>query len=656
MNCDRAQPVLSARMDGERVAERDAEAAALHAATCPRCAAFAEGAMRVRTAVRIRPAEPVPDLVGPIMSAVARGAEGRRLRALRPAVPGLRPALGRGPRHRRRRTLAPAVAAAIAGVVAGSVVVGGPWQRPTDRPIAAAAVVREVRMAAPRIEAFRGTYAIVERGFSPSVPERRFEMEVAFRSPQRFRLEVRDRTEYPSRSWTPNDLTYVEGPAATFLSGPSGCPGDLAPAICPPTRAIVTEVSTFSTAAPLSGDVVLPLATFASPRGFDVMGRGALAGREVVRVALSFDRASAMFPFLRLGGSWRPVFDRDRVVLTLDAGSWRPVRWVVTPSASPERRGWELRFGLPQEEAGTAILDVRLVSSSDRAPDRSAFAIPGDVAPAVRSLEAAAARLGHVPAVPAETGSLELVSVVLPAPTVPATPTSVAVFADGLDYLRVGERRGWRGPGPFGPLDAEAELVRLPGGGVAYYEPAGEGFGRRLALHTDDADVYLETNLPRGRLLEIAASLPGRGRPLPAAWLDRSSDGIEVERVPLRAALRAAGVPRIEGRLPGGYRIVSAEVSSLRGGPTGVTLHLRQPEMDVAGEPLVLHVEPATALPPASGSSQTVRLVAGEAHWSPARSLLEWVHRGTYHSLRGTLPLARLLEVANAVIRSEGGA
>jgi hypothetical protein len=651
VNCDRAQPVLSARMDGERVAQRDAEAAARHAATCPRCAAFADGAMRVRTAVRIRPAEPVPDLVGSIMSAVARDAAGRgRLRVLRPASRA-------SPRHLRRRALAPVAAAAIAGVVAGSVLVGGPWQRPTDRPIAAAAVVREVRMAAPRIEAFQGTYAIVERGFFPSIPERRFQMEVGFRSPQRFRLEVRDRTEYPSRSWTPNDLTYVEGPAATYLSGPSGCPADLAPSICPPTRTSVTEVSSFSTAAPLSGEVILPLATFASPRGFEVVDRRAVEGREVLRVALSFDRASAMFPFLRVGGSWRPVFDRDRVVLTLDARSWQPVRWVVTPSGSPDRRGWELRFGLPQEEPGTAILDVWLVSSSDRPPDRSAFAIPGDVAPAVGSLEAAAARLGHVPAVPAETGSLELVSVVLPARTAPSTPSSVAVFADGLDYLRVGERRGWRGPGPFGPLDAEAELVRLPGGGVAYYEPAGEGFGRRLALHTDEADLYLETNLPRGRLLEIAASLPGRGRALPAGWLDRSADGIDVERVPLRVALRAAGLQAVAGRLPGGYRIVSAEVSSLRGATTGVTLHLRQSEMDVAGEPLVLRVEPAATLPRASsGSLQTVGLVSGEARWSPGRSVLEWVHRGAYHSLQGPLQLARLVEVANAVIRAEGGA
>jgi hypothetical protein len=98
-------------------------------------------------------------------------------------------------------------------------------------------------------------------------------------------------------------------------------------------------------------------------------------------------------------------------------------------------------------------------------------------------------------------------------------------------------------------------------------------------------------------------------------------------------------------------------VSSLSGGSTGVTLHLRQPEMDDAGEPLVVHVEPATTLPPASsGSSQTVELVAGEARWSPGRSLLEWVRRGAYHSLQGRLPLARLVEVANAVIRAEGGA
>ena len=198
MNCDAVQLVLSARMDGDRVAARQAAAAVAHAETCTRCRTFGERSARIRSAVRIRAAEPVPDLVEPIMAAVAR-------ERVRPTVPLLveRRSRRRSPRHRRRPApLAPAVAAAVAGLVLGSVLVGGPWQSVEDRPIAAAAVVRNVRTVAPTLDAFHGAYTIHEFGLSREVPERLFDMEVAFRSPQRFRLEVRDRTIYPTRSWT----------------------------------------------------------------------------------------------------------------------------------------------------------------------------------------------------------------------------------------------------------------------------------------------------------------------------------------------------------------------------------------------------------------------------------------------------------------------
>jgi hypothetical protein len=652
MNHEQAQLVLSARMDGERVTPREAEAATTHAAGCARCRTFADRSARVRSFVRIRPAEPVPDLVDGIMAAVAtERARPAAIRTIRRAV------LRRSSPH-PTRWLAPTAAAAIAGLVAGSVLVGGPWRHPAGRPIAAAALVGEVRRAAPTIDAFQGVYTILERGFSPDVSERRFQMDVAFRSPQRFRLQVADRTAYPVASWTPNDLTYIEHVPATYMAGPSGCPADLPPAVCPRTRATVTRLTEFSTSAPLPADVVLPLATFASPRGFRVVGGGTLEGRDAVRIELNFDRAAPMFPFLRIGGSWRPFFDSDRVVLWLDAGSWQPIRWTVFPSANPERREWELRFGLPVEPTTTAILDVRLRSSSEEAPDASLFDIPGMVARAVRSLPDARQELGYTPATPAEPGDLDLVSVVLPPQPAPGTPRSLIVYADGLDYLRVGERLHWSGPGPFGPLDPEAEEVTLQGGGVAYFEPAGEGFGRRVALHATTGDLYLESNLSRERLLEIAASIPIRGRPLPASWLERSANELEIERVPVRLALAEAGLPdSLSEGLPGGYVIASAELAAIGGETQGIALNLRQPEMDAAGEPLTLHVERARSLPPASSASRSrVDLVAGSGRWSPGRSLLEWIGGGRYHSLQGPLPLATLMDVANAVTEAEAGA
>ena len=516
MNCEAAQLVLSTRMDGERVSVRHAEAAVEHAETCARCRAFAERSARIRSGVRIRAAEPVPDLVDPIMAAVAR----ERTRPVPlPRVDRRTDAVSDRARHRRPWTLAPAVAAAIAGMVLGSVLVGGPWQSPANRPIAAATVVRNVRTVAPTLDAFEGRYVIHEFGLDPAVPERVLDMLVAFRSPQRFRLEVQDRTIYPSPSWTPTDLRYIQDVTTTFTSGPSGCPGDLPADVCPRTRAAVTHLSEFSAAAPLPADLVLPISTFGSATGFQVLGEDRIGGRDAIRVRLSFERAAPMFPFLRIGGTWRPFFDRDPVLLWLDARSWLPLRIVVHPVAEPRTP----RVGAAVRPGGRVARSRRSwtcgsSSVSEEPPDASTSS-------GSRDLPAAASRTGwrtsrtRIGYLPGDIRRIRATSSWSRSscrrPSAPATPSSVLVYAEGLDYLKVGERRDWAGPGPFGPLDPVAQRVPLRDDGVAYYEPAGEGFGRRLAIHTPTADLFLETNLPRERLLEIAASLPVVGRPAP---------------------------------------------------------------------------------------------------------------------------------------------
>jgi hypothetical protein len=656
VNCDAVQLVLSARMDGDRVAARQAAAAVAHAETCTRCRTFGERSARIRSAVRIRAAEPVPDLVEPIMAAVAR----ERVRSRVPLLAERRVRPLR-PRHRRRpTTLAPAAAAAVAGLVLGSVLVGGPWQSAEDRPIAAAAVVRNVRTVAPTLDAFHGAYTIREFGLSREVPERFFDMEVAFRSPQRFRLEVHDRTIYPSRSWTPTHLRFIQDVATTFTSGPSGCPGDLPARVCPRTRAAVTYLSEFSAAAPLPADLVLPVTTFGSAAGFEVVGSDRIGDRNAIRVRLSFERAAPMFPFLRMGGTWRPFFDRDPVLLWLDARSSLPLRMLVHPSRSPERSAWELRYGLGVESPEKPILDVQLVSVSTEPPSFELFRIPGvsEEPTAPRRLEDLPDRIGYLPATPTDRGDLELVSIVLPPRSAPAAPRSMLVYAEGLDYLKVGERRDWVGPEPFGPLDPGAQQILLDGGGVAYYEPAGEGFGRRLAIHADGADVFLETNLPRGRLLEIASSLPLVGRPLPPVPRDGGSAGIDVERIDVAEGLAVAGLPASLARsLPSGYIVASAERSSVGSALEGVTLHLRQIDIDAAGEPLTLHVERDTGMPPPSSSEQGLISFAGlEARWTPSRFELEWVDRGVYHSLQGVMDLRSLIEIAGAIAAVRTGA
>ena len=145
MNCRRAQPLLSAAMDGVHLSADERRAIEDHVGGCASCTAFERGALQVRTAVRIRAAENVPDLTDRIMATVARGTE----------RPARRPIRSRRPARPRR--LLPVIAAAIAGLMVGSLLVGGPW-RAHPRTAWASEIELGVRQAAPSIDAFQGSY------------------------------------------------------------------------------------------------------------------------------------------------------------------------------------------------------------------------------------------------------------------------------------------------------------------------------------------------------------------------------------------------------------------------------------------------------------------------------------------------------------------
>ena len=490
MNCDLAQRSLSARLDGE-LHGSEAVAADEHVAGCTRCRTFLARAERVRAAVRIRPAEPVPDLVARIVG---------QLDAVTPARSPVRRLPG-APLLQRWRRAMQAAAALVVGIVVGSVLVGGPFRARNPDAISANAIVRGVRGASPQLDSFGGTFEVVERGLAADVPVRRFGVRALFLAPQRFRLDVVDRTTYPSASWIPSDVTYVENVATTFRSGPTGCPTGLPEGSCPATRTTVTRGSTL-------GDLMVPATTFGSARGFRVLGTDSVDGREVVHVQLTFAKATPMLPFLWLDDTWRPFFPGDRVVVALDAESWLPRRIVVFPAATQARGAWELRFGLPAEDPSRAILEVAATSVTLTAPDRSLFEIPGEPHEdlSIADLEE---RLGYRPAAPLLTGDLELASSI--APRVRGHgPRWVLVYANGLDYLRLSELSG--AGSSVDPLSRE---VVLPGGAPASFTPAGRGEAGRLVIHGERTNLLLESNLPMRAVLEIAGSIPMRNRGAP---------------------------------------------------------------------------------------------------------------------------------------------
>ena len=635
MNCDRAQAAISERMDGERLPGRVATMVESHVEGCANCRAFAERASSVRAAVRIRPAERIPDLVEPIMARVASVDLPRATRTGRRRAGGARP-----------RSLAPVAAALSVGLVAGSLVVGGPWQDRDGRSVASAAdVIRRVGVAARHVQAYHATFTIEERGLQPDVPLRSFQAELWFAAPSRYRLDVHDTTRYPTKAWTPTDLRYVEAGTAVMQRGPTGCPAILPPSECLPTRRVVRYRSAYSTEAPLVTDLVVPLEVLANPRGLTVERTGTVLGREAVLVRTSFARAAPLLPFLQMGGTWRPFFHGDRVDLWVDAGDWSPLRWTVYPSESPERADWELRFGRLPEPADTPILDVAVTATDHEAPGRGRFAA-AHATPTVPVTELAE-RVGFHPVTPTATEDLALTEAAAPGGG-GGGPQSILTYSSGLTYVRVAERRHWNALGLFGQVDEGAERVQV-GDGVAYYEPADERQGRRLAIHTEDTNLYLESNLPREDLLAVAASLPLDGVALP----DPEGSGVRAHARRLTLAQAQArttfrfGLP---DRLPSGYVLASVERAVI-GGVEGVTLLLRQRESDLGAEPVRIHLEATDALPPAAASDQeTVALGDIEARWTPSQHRLEWIRRGVYRSIDGAgVDLPTLMAIAASV-------
>src|SRR5262249_10531060 len=156
-------------------------------------------------------------------------------------------------------------------------------------------------------------------------------------------------------------------------------------------------------------DLVLPLTALGTSRGVHVVGTGTTLGRDAVMVELSFARARSLFPFLELGGTWRPFFAGDRAVVALDRTAWVPLRATVYPAAGAERRAWEPRSGLPGDPPADPTLDVRAVSVDDRVPPASMFAIPGGRATTL-SLSELSTAVGYVPITPTEPDGLRFAS------------------------------------------------------------------------------------------------------------------------------------------------------------------------------------------------------------------------------------------------------
>ncbi|MEX0790048.1 MAG: hypothetical protein WD178_04660, partial [Actinomycetota bacterium] len=318
---------------------------------------------------------------------------------------------------------------------------------------------------------------------------------------------------YPAGDWPRNDIALAVDGGHWRLEEPSTCPRLALPA-CGTGGSRVRAISgrePFDGDTPLPTDIILPLRTLAGTQRVEVVGTDRVAGRDVVQVRIAYRDALALFGFLQVGGSWRPFHPTDQVTLTLDRTTWVPVAYEVRASGSAERIRWADGQGVAADRDGQVIFEAtaREIRYDLDGPGPGMPAEPQGVRDGGfvdLDMAALTRRGGFEPLEPAALQGLSRYRAGVYRD--PGRSGEVLVsYAGGLSWLKIRQTESWDQEALFGNVGPLAAAVDLPGGGVAYYEPATADLGRRLSIHSEDRDLYLESNLSPEDLLEVAGSL-----------------------------------------------------------------------------------------------------------------------------------------------------
>lgn len=603
LRCDQVRVELSARLDGE-VDAPTSQSLDEHLAACPACSRHEASLRRTRSALRIQPAVPVPDLTNAIMERVS----------------------SEGPRARRRddwrsgvRIASLAAAAAALLLLSASL----PFDDDPLQSAQASEIAKEVRAAAEKLDTYRATFSIVERGWHEDVEARRFRARVWFDAPENFRLQVRDLTTYPDKRWPQNDVDLVANARRWWIEEPSTCPSEALPACALSAgseQRSVVQRQPFDGTSTLPTDIIVPLETLASSEDFTVLGRDVVAGRSSINVALPYRQAIPLVNALQPGGLWRSFHPLDRVEIWLDSHTWFPLRYEVVADTSKERAMWAKLQGL-RDQGGQRLLSVRATSFSEPTVPQSIFDPP--VEGIVRS--------GGF----SERDFAETTSWIRPSYLAGLTPYRAGVtqgqrtvtYTSGMTWLKVTSSES-------PTIGAEtAQEVELPNGTFAYYQPATEVLKRRIDILGKHSQVHLESNLARSMLLEVASSIDIAGNRIPRL-LERHKQR-RVLRLDPDVALEQSAFASAPRYLPSGYRASVALLSKSEPGGRTLTIYYRRREAEYAGDGIRITQSPSIELlaPSAEQSFGVTIRDLEKARWVPERGELEWIDGGVYRSV-----------------------
>jgi hypothetical protein len=584
MRCDDARPRLSVAMD-EPLDPSEASALDAHVEGCTACTAFAAHLATLRRELRFERLAPadVPDVAPAVLDAV---------------------------RRRRPPPWWSRVAAAfLGGALLGAAIIGVRVGPPTH--VAAADLAARVLVAQHAVRSLDARVTIVERGYHPDVPERRFTGTLAYRAPESLAIRLTDRTTYPTGRWVPGDTALVIDGARAWATGPAPCPRALLPDCTPATPALwaADGREPFDPGVPVPLDLIVPVRSFAHGDPATALEARDVEGRLAVGVEVSAAQIAPLLDGLRRAGAWRAVHPTDRARLWLDAELLVPVAVAVVAGDDPDRQLWAARHAyadppdIPFLEVTLADARINADVVADRFPPAPAHARTRDG--------------GFRPG---------------PATVHPGwLPEGMEAYRHGVagesQQTRIGswtDGRAWivvrRAPRKASTPAEAARHVDLPRSGVAAVGDAGS----RVTLHTGDEQVVVTGSVDEETLLRVADSLGLVGLPVTATFKQPAD---------VRGLVPAEEIS--------GFAPPEAEAG---GQPDRIVLRYQGP----GGRAFVLTQVRARQLsPPLGADVRGVQVRDTVGRYTPALSTLEWAEEGWVLSLRSdTLPLAELVGIA----------
>jgi hypothetical protein len=521
--------------------------------------AFLEAARRLRSQVRLEEATPPPDVTQAVL---------HRIRA-NPSI------------DRARRPLA-LVAAGVFVVAAVSAALLMRQGGPLAPEAVLADVGEEVLEAQTAILELDATVTVVERGAHPDLPLRRYRGSLRYQAPERLWLHLEEQTAPPA-GWPTNDVDLVVDEQVAWSAGLRACPVGEQPGCLRADTRIVTGASPFSAdhVAPL--DLVVPAGAF--------LPTAAVAVREAadaVVLETTVARVQAAVDGLRAGGALRAVHPTDRVRLELDDDSFTIRRLTVFAGAAPSRATWAATNGY-SEAAGEELLDLRVeVGELTDSASPALPAAPGRTAGFDDGADVEGPRPEYLP--PGYSPHRDGVLVTS------GPDLDVRTWTNGRAWIRLDVTRDPTGDMLLGGIGPIARAIEV-GDGVGYTDPA----GRVVSLHTEGLEITLTGSVPLATLVQVAASLPTRGVPLPPGWAQ--SDALD--ELP-EGALHLPGP--VTARYDGDDLVVALP------GPGATSALLRQ--------------RPGAQMPPPAPDAVAAIVRGIEGRYDPATGRLEWIEDG----------------------------